>query len=515
MACPHFSISYRQRSKGQSAVAGSAYQNAEKLFSEYDSKFKDYRYKAEEVFANGILLPPNAPPEYADRQILWNAAEAVEKQWNSQLARGIIIALPREIPADQYEELIREYCMKEFVSKGMIADYAIHDKHDGNPHAHIMLTLRAMDENGKWLTKCRKVYVLDENGERIKLPTGEWKSYKEPTVDWNDHSKAEIWRTAWADLVNLYLERNNRPERIDLRSYERQEKEELPTIHLGPAITHMEEKGIQTEIGDYNRQIKKHNRLLSDLKKFLLDIGNKIRDLIAKTKELRAPKQPVLILTDYVSAFIRMRKAGRADWSMKGRETASVSDVKFFAAVMNWMEEKRVQTLEDLREYVASHQESFDRLTAIGKELRSKNTAIKHLQNYEDLLPIYRNSQKGFKSAREKYARDHKEELDTFNKANRFMKVRKLTPTDLKRIKDEKQALLDEKTAIKAALMEEDIDPDFISMLVHCVNTVTEAKEPVEHEESLREKLRNAGRKEPEKKIGDSQGKSWDDAETR
>ena len=165
VACPHFDVSIRQRSKGQSAVAGAAYMSAEKLFSEYDQRTKNFCYKEKEIVAKGILLPPNAPREYSDRQTLWNAVEASERQWNAQLARGIIMALPREMPADQYEALVREYCMEQFVSRGMIADYAIHDKGDGNPHAHVMLTMRAMDEHGKWLPKARRVYILDENGE--------------------------------------------------------------------------------------------------------------------------------------------------------------------------------------------------------------------------------------------------------------------------------------------------------------------------------------------------------------
>ena len=182
------------------------------------------------MLAKGILLPANAPAEYADRGTLWNAVENSEKQWNAQLARDFIIALPRELPKDQYELLIRDYCQQQFVSQGMIADYAIHDKGDGNPHAHIMLTMRAMDERGKWLPKARKVYDLDENGNRIKLPSGNYKSHKKNTVDWNDPGKAEIWRSAWADLVNEYLERAERPERIDLRSYARQGKEQAPTM---------------------------------------------------------------------------------------------------------------------------------------------------------------------------------------------------------------------------------------------------------------------------------------------
>ena len=80
-----------------------------------------------------LLLPSRAPRSYADRQTLWNAVEKVEGQWNAQLARGIIIALPRELPKSEYELLIRDYCREQFVSKGMIADFAIHDKGDGNP----------------------------------------------------------------------------------------------------------------------------------------------------------------------------------------------------------------------------------------------------------------------------------------------------------------------------------------------------------------------------------------------
>ena len=106
-----------------------------------------------------------------------------------------------------------------FVSKGMIADFAIHDKGGGNPHAHILLTVRAMHEKGKWLPKSRKVYDLDKNGERIRLASGRWKSHKENTVDWNDRKYAEIWRQGWADMANRYLEANDRPERLDLRSY--------------------------------------------------------------------------------------------------------------------------------------------------------------------------------------------------------------------------------------------------------------------------------------------------------
>ena len=221
MPCPHNEISIVQRSHRQSAVAAAAYQSGEKLFCEYDQEVKHYPEKRG-IVHNEILLPANAPLEYTDRNTLWNAAEAVEKQWNSQLARRWVLSIPREIPPDQYAALVRDFCRQQFVSKGMCVDFAIHDKGDGNPHAHVMLTMRAMDERGKWLPKSRKVYELDKNGERIKLPSGRWKSHKEDTVDWNDRKYGEIWRHEWEVIQNRYLEANNRPERVDAQMLKQQ-----------------------------------------------------------------------------------------------------------------------------------------------------------------------------------------------------------------------------------------------------------------------------------------------------
>ena len=490
IACPHFSISYRQRSKGQSAVAGAAYQSGEKLFSEYDQRTKNYRYKRHEVVAKGVMLPPNAPRSYADRQILWNAVEAAEKQWNSQLARGIVIALPRELPPEQYEELIREYCQAQFVSRGMIADYAIHDKGDGNPHAHIMLTLRAMDEEGSWLPKARKVYMLDERGERIRLPSGQWKSYKVKTTDWDDHGNAEIWRSAWAEIVNRYLERNGCEERIDLRSYARQGREEAPTVHLGPAVAHLEKKGVRTEIGNYNRQIVDHNKKMTSLKAALADIGSWITGAVEKLKSLQAPEKQEPTIYDYVSHFLRMRKEGRASWGKGARQAAAVNEAKFAADVLRWMTEHRVSSLEDFRDFVAARQASFNRLAAIGKEITKAETAIGHLAAYERLLPIHNQSKRGFKRTRERFAEEHREELAAFTKAVRYMKANGLTSDDVKRLERERKRLLAEREEIRTSLLAEDVDPAFIGKIQHCIRIVLEADEAVERQKSTMEQHR-------------------------
>ena len=106
--CPHFKITIVKRSQGQSAVAGAAYQSGERLFSEYDQRTKFYNKKKELVHAE-IMLPSYAPPGYADRATLWNAVEAVENQWNSQLARRIVLAFPVEVPKEQYLSMIQDF----------------------------------------------------------------------------------------------------------------------------------------------------------------------------------------------------------------------------------------------------------------------------------------------------------------------------------------------------------------------------------------------------------------------
>ena len=221
-----------------SAVAATAYRSGGKITNEWDGMIHDYTRKRGIVHSE-ILLPSNAPPDFQDRGTLWNSVEQIEKACNSQLARELEVALPIELSREEQVRLVRAYCSSQFVSRGMCADFNIHDTGSGNPHAHILLTMRPMDERGKWLPKSKKEYVLDESGERIRLPSGNFKTRKVDLVDWNSQENAEVWRKAWADLANEYLAQNNRPERIDHRSYERQGIDQIPTVHIGVAASQM------------------------------------------------------------------------------------------------------------------------------------------------------------------------------------------------------------------------------------------------------------------------------------
>ena len=184
IAIYHCSIKIVSRGKGKSAVAAAAYRSGEKLTNEWDGLTHDYTKKGGVVHSE-ILLPAHAPPAFSDRSTLWNRVELSEKSNNAQLAREVEIALPVELSREEQTRLVREYCSSQFVSKGMIADFNLHDTGGGNPHAHILLTMRPLDERGAWLPKSKKEYVLDENGEKIRLPSGRYKTRKVDLVDWN------------------------------------------------------------------------------------------------------------------------------------------------------------------------------------------------------------------------------------------------------------------------------------------------------------------------------------------
>ena len=426
---PHFDITITQRSKGQSAVAGAAYQSGEKLFSEYDQKTKNYSGKRGILYTE-IMLPSHAPPEYANRETLWNSVEAAEKQWNAQLARRFVLALPKEVPPEQYPQMIRDYCEKQFVSKGMIADFAIHDPAPPghNVHCHVMLTLRAMDEQGRWLPKSRKVYDLDENGERIRLPSGNWKSHKEDTVDWNDQKYAEIWRQGWADTVNCYLEAAERPERLDLRSYERQGLDVIPTVHMGPAVVQMERRGIQTNIGNLNRDIKAANQMLSAIRKTIRSLLDWIEELIQSEKELLKEEAVATDLGVLLNDYLNQRKVERSDWSWSGQQKGDLKDLKDVARAVVCLQQHKILTLEQLHTVLSGMKQKASQARTGMRKAEKRMKDIAGIQNAvavcQEQKPVHDKYLKiGWKKRQAAFAESHQEELKAYNKAYRYLKA--------------------------------------------------------------------------------------------
>ena len=488
MPCPHNEISIVQRSHRQSAVAAAAYQSGEKLFCEYDQEVKHYPEKRG-IVHNEILLPANAPLEYTDRNTLWNAAEAVEKQWNSQLARRWVLSIPREIPPDQYAALVRDFCRQQFVSKGMCVDFAIHDKGDGNPHAHVMLTMRAMDERGKWLPKSRKVYELDKNGERIKLPSGRWKSHKEDTVDWNDRKYGEIWRHEWEVIQNRYLEANNRPERVDLRSYERQGLDIIPTVHEGAAVRQMEKRGIQTNIGNLNREIKAANSLMKSIRQLIKNLKGWIAELSEKRNELLAQKaaEEAVFLPNLLMKYMEIRKAERSSWTRAGQSRGTSKDLKAVSEALSYLRQKGLSTVEDLEAFLESSGKSAAdyRNQMKPKEARSKviDGILASRTDCKECKPVYEKYQKiFFKKTKENFKQEHPEVARYAKAAAYLAKHPDDKDSTQKELQEEQETLLEEIAALKTPLTEVQEDLKKLRDIRYWVRKATpgteESKEP-------------------------------------
>ena len=193
-----------------------------------------------------------------------------------------------------------------------------------------MLTLRAMDENGKWLPKSKNVYALDENGNRSRAPNGSWKRVKVDTVDWNERKYGEIWRQDWATAQNTAFKAAGRMERVDMRSLERQGVEDrLPQKHLGPTASALEHKGISSERGDENRKIISVNKMLASLQKIVRGIGawlDELRKAVSRQQIIESPDD--YPLSDVITAYLDMRKDGRETWNRYAQEKGAVHDLK-------------------------------------------------------------------------------------------------------------------------------------------------------------------------------------------
>lgn len=259
MAIYHCHCKIISRGQGRSAVGAAAYRSGEKLYNEYDGIEHDYTKKGGVVYSE-IMLCENAPKEYQDRQTLWNAVEQIEKSSKAQLAREYEVALPVELSREEQIKLVRDFAKENFVDNGMCVDFSIHDKEDGNPHAHIMLTTRPIEQDNSWGVKQRKEYILDKNGQKQydkKKQTYKCKTVK--TTNWDSKEFLQRSRESWAEKVNQELEKKNLPQRIDHRSFKEQGIEKIPTQHIGVSANAMEKRGIESQRGNENREIKKAN----------------------------------------------------------------------------------------------------------------------------------------------------------------------------------------------------------------------------------------------------------------
>lgn len=424
MAIYHCSIKIISRGKGKSAVAAAAYRSGETLTNQYDGITHDFTRKGGIVHTE-ILLPPHAPPEFTDRSTLWNSVEKIEKARNSQLARELEIALPAELDREQQIQLVREYVKDNFVSAGMCADVAIHDKADGNPHAHIMLTMRPLEQSGEWGAKSKKEYILDKDGQRIQLKNGTFKSRKADTVDWNNREKAEAWRQAWADIANRYLAAQDRPERIDHRSFKRQGIEQIPTVHMGVAATQMESRGIVTDKGEQNRHIREENRLLKEVKRRIATLSAWIKKKSAETKEQQSIN-PIASAPIHSPTLLEMLNQAYKEADTLQSRYGKIHDLKAYTQAVNFLQDKSITTLVQLQDTVSEMKKRYRNLNGQIKQneklIHERKELIDQSEKYLKYQPYHKKYLQTKPRRKEAYADDFRAELALYEAAERYLK---------------------------------------------------------------------------------------------
>ena len=416
----HFHATQIKPSAGQSAVAAAAYRAGEKLHSEYYGEDSDYTRKGG-VICSEILLPSHAPPEYADRETLWNAVEKAERGRKAQLAYSFDIALQNEFSMQENIDLARQFLLDNFVNRGMVADFAVHqpDKEDGgisNPHFHVMCPIRPIEPDGRWGNKQRREYVLDEHGERVLDEAGNYVFNAVPTTDWGKPETLEAWRQSWAELCNAMFAEKNLDCRIDHRSFARQGVDQIPTQHGGPTVRAMEAKGIRTDKGNLNRFIRKTNALLREAKEKITALISWLKDVKA---ELAKPQPPML--NDLLALHCSIRN--KSAYSNKAKN----ANLQRYAEAFNFLQSKNLYTVDDLETTLHSMQDKIDTLK---KSASAKQSRIKEVNELLRMVDYYKSGKPAadklksirFEKSRQKYKAEHDDELRTFYMAERKLK---------------------------------------------------------------------------------------------
>lgn len=350
MAIYHLEAKVISRGTGRSACAASAYMSCSAIYNDYDGVQHDYTRKQGLVWSN-VFLPDCAPVEWQDRAVLWNSVEETEKTKDSRLAREFVVALPVELGKLDWINLLSKFIYQQFVNEGMCADVAIHDPDPPghNPHAHILLTVRPLNPDGTWQYKTEKEYFCVRNGEERGFTAAEYKEaqadgwekqypykvgrkkeYMAPSEAeakgytrlskhpkstkfgrqnpiserWNSEEQLVLWREAWANAVNRSLERHGFDERVDHRSFAEQGRDEQPTIHEGVIARALEKKGIVSDRCELNRQIKRDNALLGEIKAQVKKLLEAVKNSIPALAEAMESVREKMIIFKYQLSHI-------------------------------------------------------------------------------------------------------------------------------------------------------------------------------------------------------------------
>lgn len=483
------------RGTGRSAIASSAYISGEKLYNEYDGLTHDYTRKQGVVFSE-VMLPENAKDEWKNRQILWNEVEKTEKSKVSQLARSFEVGLQTEFTLEENIKLIKEYVKDNFIDKGMCADICIHDKSDGNPHAHVMLTMRKIDEQGKFLPKAEKQYLCrNDKGDEKYLSSNDLKEdigfekvykckykndYKELTnrelkmeenknykkiskypldkkidicADWNNKNNVELWREDWARINNKLFKEKGLKIRVDHRSYERQDVNRVPT-HEGYGARLRAKNGkecdrieINRYITNINEKIKGYENDIHKLKNEMIELN---RDMDVKMKSgreeisLERPKSSYKTTDSGIKEILKELKEKLSDKANKHlrvdraliyvdkRKIKTDNDIKVIRSQLSTIRTDYGNRIDAIDDYI-------NRMNSIYDNILRKSREVNSLENEVEELGIFKFKQKKYLNER---IEELKNEINEFKESEFYQKNLKYTDK-LDQLKRERKECLE------------------------------------------------------------------------
>lgn len=381
------------------------------------------------------------------------------KGQKSQLARMLKASLPNEWSYELAEEVVRDYVQRNFVDKGMCADWAIHDsendKGQRNLHIHVLLTMRPLTENGEWGAKTKKVYVLDENGERIPLidkKTGkqkvdkrnrkQWKCQTVESTDWNSRENAMMWRRDLAETINATNEQLGIAVHWEHRSFKEQGIDKEPTIHIGAVANALERKGIQTERGNINREIIRGNVLLEQAKEMLELAKQEVRSI-----QYSGLKEVAVNVKNEVMEMIAKvaKRKGRLDLPIvSGKYLRKISDRTALQSADNaekFIVSRKIDSFENLAKFTADREQKYRQLETVHLSKGQKLSRLKELSKmyalYAPVQATYKESQSLKGLVKMKYDKEHKESLAKYPELkermqNLLQQGEKITPKQWK-----------------------------------------------------------------------------------
>lgn len=407
-------------------MAASAYLSCSKILNDYDGVQHDFTRKKGLVWEQ-VFLPEYAPAEWQDRAILWNAVEENEKTKDSRLAREFVVALPVELGKSEWQKLLTEFIREQFVADGMCADVAIHDTDGHNPHAHILLTVRPLNENGTWQYKTEKEYLCVRDGEEQGFTAAEFKAaqadgwekqyqykvgkkkvYMSPSSAeaqryeriskypkstkygrqnpiserWNSEEQLFIWREKWAEVTNKYLAQYPWIEaRIDHRSHAERGLDEQPTIHEGVAARALEQKGIVSDRCEINRQIKTDNALLRELKAAVRKLAQAVKDTIPALAEAMESLREKMIIFRY-----QLRHIGKGRRRMKEYIWTVKPELERYAGLVQQIKDKTRERKELLAEKKETPFFQIPKQRELSRRIAELTEELEDLKSEKELL---------------------------------------------------------------------------------------------------------------------------------